>query len=155
MSRKQVPLKRKRETHQFIIGSENWQLLLSYIPKSDFPSMSSLGSKLINGSTIGLRWILGGVAGRLTWHRLGFLRIHPSAPTTFQLKFILLSPKLCLNCSVYVTESWWYLFKAVRGVNAIPTQKWSHGYKSAFSEHWKCGKSYLFSCNYFRIQFAR
>lgn len=76
-------------------------------------------------------------------------------PHRVQLKCILLSPKLCLNCSIYVTKPWWYLFKAVRGANAVAIQKWSHGYKSAFSENWQCGKSYLFSCNYFRIQFAR
>ena len=149
-------IKKKRETHQFITCWDDWQLLLSYILKFDFPNKSSLCSKLITDSIIGLRWIMReGDTGRLNWHKLNFLRTHPSAPITFQLKFILLLPKLSLNCAVSVTESGWCLFKAVGGVNAMSIQKWSHGYKSAFSKNWKCGKSHLFSRNYFRIQFAR
>lgn len=94
-------------------------------------------------------------AGRLNWHSLNFVRIYSSAPTTFQLKFILLSPKLCLNCSIYVSKSWWYLFKVVSEATAVSMKKWSQGYKSAFSEKWQCGKSCLLSCNCFWIQFAR
>lgn len=154
--KKTSAIKKERETHQFIICWGDWQLFLSSMLKFDFPSISSLCSRLINGSIIGLRWVRReGDAGRLNWHRLNFLRLHLPAPTTFQLKFILLSPEHCLNRSIHVTKSWWYLFKAVRGANAMSIQKRSHGYKSA-CENRKCGKSsYLFSCNYFRIQFAR
>lgn len=152
----QNPQKHKKGKLTSLSFAEMISSYFSFMLKFDFLNMSSLCSELISSSITGLRWVMReGDAGRLSWLWVDFLRIHSSAPSTFQVKFILLSPKLCLNCSIYVTMSWWYLFKAVRGANAMSIPKWSHGYKSAFSENWQCGKSYLFSCNYFRIQFAR
>ena len=54
MLRKQIHWGEKN-THQSIVRWDDWQLFLLFMLKFDFPNMSSLRPKLIDGSVTGLR----------------------------------------------------------------------------------------------------